>query len=276
MLISLQQLLPDVFMVDLGPSYLLKDKLEIEKRLGVGGFGEVYKAVYDGNPIAVKSLVKGQFNKHPARSATNQDPHSREEEQEMSVIYKFPKLRSEVALMARLKHPCIIKLLGVSIQQLSFAMEFAPLGDLSTYVERRFEELQAEFISERTVHRTLLPRMLTYKIAHQVSTAIQYLHRMRIIHTDLKTDNILLCSIDLLDSVNVKLADYGISHALFAGGVKGAAGFHAFCAPEILKGKAFDEKVNSECVQKQNKNDWYLIALPSRACMHRFNCKRFP
>ncbi len=75
-------------------------------------------------------------------------------------------------------------------------------------------------------------------------SAIGYLHNSRIIHTDLKTDNILLFSLDPEELINIKLADYGISHNLDAGGVRGEAGFHAFCAPEILNGKAFDEKVS--------------------------------
>ena len=240
--LSLKQLLPDVFLVDLRVDYLNEEKLNIMKRLGVGGFGEVFKAEYDGRQVAVKKLLKGQLERLP--TFVLDDDEYLQEEQEICVLYKFPQLRSEVAMMSRLKHPCIIKLIGVSIQQLSFAMEFAPLGDLDSYVGCKFKELKSQFVSERTIHKTILPRMLTYKITHQVAMAIQYLHKMRVIHTDLKTDNVLLCSVDTTDRVNVKLADYGISHVMFGGGVKGAAGFHAFCAPEILRGKAFDEKVS--------------------------------
>lgn len=83
------------------------------------------------------------------------------------------------------------------------------------------------------------------------------------IHTDLKTDNILLFSTNTEDVVNVKLADYGISRNLVAGGVRGAAGGHPFCAPEITKGKAFDEKVMFHSVPSDRSLIDHISLIPN-------------
>ena len=245
-LVPLRSLVPDLFLVDLGISVLDPDQLSIGRKLGSGGFGEVFKAVYQGKDVAVKRLMKGQSNRQSNESSgtsSTDDGSSNDETVVLSVINTFPKLRGEVAVMSRLKHPCILELIGASVHKLLFAMEFAPMGDLASELQLQYVCSRPAFVCDGFVKGTLLSHLITYKIALQVMSAISYLHNSQIIHTDLKTDNILLFSVDPEEAINVKLADYGISHNLDAGGVRGEAGFHAFSAPEILKGKAFDEKV---------------------------------
>lgn len=248
--VPLKSLVPDLFLVDLGIRILDSKKLTLGKKLGCGAFGEVFKAAYDGNPVAVKMLMKlsdqrqSSSNELASASASSyEDVPMDDEAKMMTVINTFPKLRNEVAMMSRLKHPCILKLIGASVHKLLFAMEFAPMGDLASELHLQYVCSRPAFVCDRVVQGTLLCHLLTYKMALQVMTAINYLHSTKVIHTDLKTDNILLFSLDPEDAINVKLADYGISHNLDAGGNRGEAGFHAFSAPEILRGKAFDEKV---------------------------------
>ena len=59
--VLLVHMVPDLLLSDLPTSMVLdKAKFEFEAndetKLGTGGAGEVYKAVYDGNPIAVKKF----------------------------------------------------------------------------------------------------------------------------------------------------------------------------------------------------------------------------
>ncbi len=77
--------------------------------------------------------------------------------------------------------------------------------------------------------------------------ALQYLHKNGIVYRDLKSDNVLVWSLDIDQSVNVKLADYGISRFANPGGIKGEEGTPGYLAPEAIRRRgedqAFDEKV---------------------------------
>ena len=81
----------------------------------------------------------------------------------------------------------------------------------------------------------------------QVALALQYLHKNGIVYRDLKSDNVLIWSLDKDQPVNAKLADYGISRFANPGGIKGEEGTPGYLAPEAIRRRgedqAFDEKV---------------------------------
>lgn len=85
--------------------------------------------------------------------------------------------------------------------------------------------------------------MLTFKAAYQIAVGLAYLHRKNIIFCDLKSDNILVWSLEVEDSVNIKLSDYGISRQSFHEGALGVEGTPGYQAPEIRPGIVYDEKV---------------------------------
>ena len=82
----------------------------------------------------------------------------------------------------------------------------------------------------------------------QVALALRYLHKHGIVYRDLKSDNVLIWSMEIDKPVNAKLADYGISRFANPGGIKGEEGTPGYLAPEAIRRRgedqAFDEKVS--------------------------------
>ncbi|XP_071489110.1 leucine-rich repeat serine/threonine-protein kinase 1-like [Diadema antillarum] len=267
-LIPIDMLIPDMFMKDLPVRHLREEDFELhmvsKHSLGQGGFGEVFKAKYLKETVAAKTTLSSRFlssisfqsegygsgaSSVSTLSLERNDSTSSHDnlypDTEASMLMdSFHKLRSEVAIMSRLNHPCIVRLVGVSIQHLCFAMDFAPLGDLQSYLYSEQRNALPFFLKSKIALEPVLSRTLTHRIAQQVASAIRYLHGKDIIYCDLKTDNILLFSVDENADVNIKLTDYGISRTYDLMGAMGLAGPPGFCAPEILQGLVFDEKVD--------------------------------
>ena len=86
-------------------------------------------------------------------------------------------------------------------------------------------------------------------IAHQLATAIYYLHSYGVIHRDLKPENIMLAhKIDPNDTTTVpevKIMDFGLSKII--GPAERATepyGTLSYVAPEVLREKAYDSQVD--------------------------------
>ena len=80
----------------------------------------------------------------------------------------------------------------------------------------------------------------------QIAKGLDYLHNNGIVYKDLKSDNILTMSLDVMAEVNLKLSDYGISKYSWGGRSVGLVGTIGYQAPEILDGVAYDEKVRMQ------------------------------
>lgn len=132
--------------------------------------------------------------------------------------------------MKRIKHRNIVRYHDSFVQgdYLYLVMEFCDRGDLGAYIQRLGREMG---MGELRVWRFLL----------QILAALQYIHKLGIVHGDLKPQNILLTGRDY----EVKLADFGISQALEAATcLYEGAGSLSYCAPEVLNGDAFNQKVD--------------------------------
>ncbi|XP_038548531.1 leucine-rich repeat serine/threonine-protein kinase 1 isoform X2 [Micropterus salmoides] len=235
--VTLQELVPELFMTDF-PARLFLERARLEfsveesNILGQGGSGTIiYRARYCDQPVAIKRFHLKKCRQQTISSNTDTMVKHL---QSADACRSFSEYRQEASMLHSLQHPCIVSLVGISIHPLCFALQLAPLGSLNTVLEER-----------RKGSRYMpLGHMLTFKVAYQIAVGLAYLHRKSIIFCDLKSDNILVWSLEVRDPVNIKLSDYGISRQSFHEGALGVEGTPGYQAPEVRPGIVYDEKVD--------------------------------
>src|SRR5437588_3232966 len=131
------------------------------------------------------------------------------------------QLRREARTMARLMHPHIVRVLDFEVENgLPFLiMEYAPNGSLR----------------QRHPRGTTLPLEQVVSYVAQVAEALHYIHIQKLIHRDVKPENLLLGPHD-----EVLLTEFGIaiiSQSSRSQQTQEAAGSVIYMAPEQLKGK---------------------------------------
>merc|ERR1719220_678837 len=171
------------------------------KTIGKGNFAKVKlaKHIPTGKEVAIKIIDKTQLN-----------PGS------------LQKLFREVRIMKTLDHPNIVKLFQVieTEKTLYLVMEYASGGEVFDYLvlhgRMKEKEARAKF--------------------RQIVSAVQYCHQKKIIHRDLKAENLLLDS-----EMNIKIADFGFSNEFVPGNkLDTFCGSPPYAAPELFQGKKYD------------------------------------
>ena len=194
-------------------------QLQANDVLGTGGYGAVFKGVYNGNEVAIKTIFA---------------------ETTGGVIH-LPKsvidsIRKEALIMCSLNHPNVLRVFGIVPELAWIVMEYCPRGCL-------FEALMNTDVVFS--YRDKL------KFAVEMATGVAYLHLpdVAIVHGDLKSANVLLAS-----NGSVRLCDFGLSVAknrsktlTMASSTtkKGHALTIAWSAPELFKDdpKSFESDV---------------------------------
>lgn len=192
---------------DRAPSKRKIGPFTLEEKLGVGGMGIVWRAIYaepgktdSGREFALKVLSPGVCD----------NPHA---------VARFER---EMAILKRLRHPNIVQYFGggrSSNGQSFFAMEYMPGRSVERIVKQKKRLSWEE----------------TIEILMQVAKALEYAHSNGVIHRDLKPANLFIGRGD-----RIKLGDFGIARdgdatALTAAGK--TVGTYAYMAPEQIAGK---------------------------------------
>ncbi|EDV24358.1 uncharacterized protein TRIADDRAFT_27001 [Trichoplax adhaerens] len=171
------------------------------KTIGKGNFAKVKLARHlpTGREVAIKIIDKTQMN-----------------------ASGLQKLYREVKIMKCLDHPNIVKLFEVIDNEttLYLIMEYASGGEVFDYLvtHGRMKEKEA-----RSKFR-------------QIVSAVQYCHQKRVIHRDLKAENLLLDG-----DMHIKLADFGFSNEFTPGNkLDTFCGSPPYAAPELFQGKKYD------------------------------------
>lgn len=169
-------------------------KYRIEKKLGTGGFASVYQAMDTVQGIRVAIKV----------------PHAQYTTE--AVLTDF---RREIRTTAPLEHENILPIKDASIIEDRLVVVF-PLGD--------------ETLQQRMTRRLSLDS--AFDIAEQILRATAMAHSHRVIHCDIKPENVIVFA-----GNRVRLADFGIakvSQKTLQGGGTGTVGY---MAPEQAMGK---------------------------------------
>uniref|UniRef100_A0ACD5YP81 Uncharacterized protein n=1 Tax=Avena sativa TaxID=4498 RepID=A0ACD5YP81_AVESA len=180
------------------------EDLQIDERIGLGSYGEVYHADWNGTEVAVKKFL----------------------DQDVSGV-ALEQFKCEVRIMSRLRHPNVVLFLGYVTHppNLSILTEYLPRGSLY-----------------RLLHRpnSKVDETRRLKMALDVAKGMNYLHSSHptIVHRDLKSPNLLVDK-----NWVVKVSDFGMSrlkHHTFLSS-KSTAGTPEWMAPEVLRNEPANE-----------------------------------
>ncbi|KAK5861402.1 hypothetical protein PBY51_022802 [Eleginops maclovinus] len=182
--------------------------------LGRGAYGTVYCGLTSqGQLIAVKQV-----------SLDSSDPDTAKTE--------YSRLQGEVELLKTLRHTNIVGFLGTSLQQhvVSIFMEYIPGGSIASILHRFGP----------------LPERVLALYTHQILEGVAYLHLNRVIHRDLKGNNIMLMPTGV-----IKLIDFGcarrlscLNHTASNSGdlLKSVHGTPYWMAPEVINETGYGTK----------------------------------
>ncbi|MBC7474681.1 MAG: serine/threonine protein kinase, partial [Candidatus Sericytochromatia bacterium] len=155
---------------------ILEKNYKIEMKIGSGGMGDVYLATDKrlDRPVAIKILKLKEIGSYELENFVE-------------------KFQVEAKSIAKLMHPNIVSIYD--------------FGDEDSQYYMIMEYLEGKTLS-KVVHDTnqKFPASMIASIAFQVCNALEYVHENKIIHRDIKPDNIILSKKGI-----VKLTDFGIA-----------------------------------------------------------------
>ncbi|XP_055584652.1 serine/threonine-protein kinase SIK2 isoform X2 [Falco biarmicus] len=174
---------------------------DIEGTLGKGNFAVVKLARHriTRSEVAIKIIDKSQLD------AVN-----------------LEKIYREVQIMKMLDHPHIIKLYQVmeTKSMLYLVTEFAKNGEIFDYLASHGR------LSESEARRKFW----------QILSAVEYCHGRKIVHRDLKAENLLLDN-----NMNIKIADFGFGNFYKNGEpLTTWCGSPPYAAPEVFEGQQYE------------------------------------
>jgi serine/threonine protein kinase len=175
-------------------------KCKLLARIGQGGMGHVYRARHLGldKEVAVKVLPREFANNAVLRE----------------------RFMNEARMAGQLEHPNITPVYAVDEHegQPYIVMQLVDGVPVS-----------------RLVSRQGVDPLLAVRIAAQVAHGLAYAHKRKLVHRDIKPDNLLI-----LNNGRVKISDFGVAAALGSDASAGHSGSPPYMSPEQCRGEHVD------------------------------------
>ncbi|KAM3326558.1 serine/threonine-protein kinase STY13-like [Capsicum chacoense] len=205
-------------------------KLEIKYLVAKGTYGTVYRGTYDNQDVAVKLLDWGEDGMATAAETA-------------ALRTSF---RQEVAVWHKLDHPNVTKFVGASMGTSNLKIPSKTDSEGYTTLPSRACCVLVEFLRGGTLKNYLYKnrkKKLDFKtviqLALDLSRGLSYLHSKKIVHRDVKAENMLLDT-----NRTLKIADFGVARveAQNPKDMTGETGTLGYMAPEVLNGKPYNRK----------------------------------
>eukprot|EP00386_Alphamonas_edax_P013634 GDKI01042079.1.p1 GENE.GDKI01042079.1~~GDKI01042079.1.p1 ORF type:complete len:250 (-),score=51.00 GDKI01042079.1:70-819(-) len=152
------------------------------------------------------------------------------ETQSEYALRQLESFRGEISVLKRMQHANIVRYLGLAQtdEHLRIVMEFVPGGSIASLL-KKFGALRESVAGHYT---------------RQICAGLEYLHRHKVVHRDIKGANVLL-----RDDGVVKLADFGCAKALATADdvtakCETVKGTPLWMAPEVLLGKPYSTQAD--------------------------------
>lgn len=194
---------------ELGVGSVLDDRFEITDIIAKSGMASLFKANdrTTGQAVAIKV------------------PYLQIE----SDLAGFERFRREEEIGLQLRHPYILRFIPVEKKSRPYLV---------------MEYLEGQTLSELLKNVRPLPEPDAVKIASRICEALEYMHHQKVVHRDLKPQNIMLCN-----DGSIRIMDFGIarsqaSRRLTFVGFTPAMGTPDYMAPEQVRGSRGDERTD--------------------------------
>ncbi|KAM1341205.1 hypothetical protein ACFX2F_005690 [Malus domestica] len=207
-------------------------KLDIRHVIVHGTNGTVYRGAYDGQDVAVKILAWGEDGIATAAETA-------------ALRASF---QQEVAVWHKLDHPNIPKLVGASMGTSNLKIPVKNTSNDShnsppsraccvvEFVPGGAETLKNFLIRNR---RGKLAFKVVIQLALDLSKGLSYLHSKKILHRDVKTENMLVDA-----HTTLKFVDFGVTRieTRKSRDMTWETSTPGYMAPEVLDGKPYNRK----------------------------------
>ena len=177
-------------------------KLTFESKVASGSFGDMYRGHYNSQEVAIKIL----------RNATD-DPK------------RLNEFMQEVAIMRKVRHKSVVQFIGACTRPPNLCIVFVFMhgGSVYDYIHRQ----GGSFTTRRLL-----------RVASDIASGMDYLHRSSIVHRDLKSANLLMD-----EHGDVKIGDFGVARVVDPIGVMTAeTGTYRWMAPEVIEHSPYTPK----------------------------------